>query len=83
MTLWFRFYYSNSSYEAIESTGSSGSVIPSQVLLPEWNDRPELLEVLSLECKYLLEDLIFGKKTGKEIIIKSNYPQFSHHIEAK
>ena len=37
----------------------------------------------SLECKYLLEDLIFGKKTRKEIITKSNYPQFSHHIEAK
>lgn len=83
MTLWFRFYYSNLSYEAIESTGSSGSVIPRQGLLPEWNDRLELLEILSLECKYLLENSIFGKKTGKEIIIKSNYPQFSHHIEAK
>ena len=47
MTLWFRFHYSNLSYEAIESTGSSGSLIPSQVLLPEWNDRPELPEILT------------------------------------
>lgn len=83
MTLWFRFYYSNLSYEAVESTGSSGSVIPSQGLLPEGNDRLELPEILSLECKYLLENLIFGEKTGKEIIIRSNYPQFSHHMEAK
>lgn len=52
-------------------------------LLPEGNDRLELPEILSLECKYLLENLIFGEKTGKEIIIRSNYPQFSHHMEAK
>ena len=68
MTLCFRSYWHNLSYETMESIVSRRSVIPSQfyvtpnMLLPELNYSPELLGTLSFDCKYLSEDLIFGKK---------------------
>lgn len=57
------------------------------ILWLEWNDSLKFQGALLLECMYLLEDLIQGKKIEKDKYNlkqkKDKYPQFSWHIEAK